>query len=69
MQINVEGNKAVSYTPFAEGWLRGIRRARGSSTIGDAWGRPTDVLVMRDGSLLIADDEGNAVYRVSYRRG
>jgi glucose/arabinose dehydrogenase len=29
-------------------------------------GRPVDVTVMRDGSLLISDDWNGAVYRVSY---
>ena len=67
MLIKLEGNKAVSYTPFAEGWLRGVRSSRGSRTLGDAWGRPSDVLVMRDGSLLIADDEAGVIYRVTYK--
>lgn len=31
-----------------------------------AWGRPTDILEMPDGSLLIADDYGNVIYRLSY---
>ncbi len=67
MLIKLEGNKAVSSTPFAEGWLRGVRSSRGSRTLGDAWGRPTDVLVMPDGSMLIADDEADAIYRVTYK--
>lgn len=67
MLIKLDGNKAVSYTPFAEGWLRGIRSSRGATTLGDAWGRPSDVFVMPDGSLLIADDEGDAIYRVTYK--
>ncbi|HEY0876284.1 MAG TPA: sorbosone dehydrogenase family protein [Vicinamibacterales bacterium] len=67
MLVKLKGNKAVSYEPFAEGWLRGIRSSRGSTTLGDAWGRPTDVLVMPDGSLLIADDEADAIYRVTYK--
>ena len=29
-------------------------------------GRPADVLVMKDGSLLVSDDYNGAVYRVSY---
>jgi glucose/arabinose dehydrogenase len=32
-------------------------------------GRPVDVLVMKDGSLLISDDYDGAVYRVSYGNG
>jgi glucose/arabinose dehydrogenase len=31
-------------------------------------GRPVDVLVLKDGSLLISDDHNGAVYRVSYAR-
>jgi glucose/arabinose dehydrogenase len=67
MVVKLNGNKAVSYTPFAEGWLRGIRSTSGSTTIADAWGRPADVLVMPDGSLLIADDEAGVIYRVTYK--
>jgi glucose/arabinose dehydrogenase len=29
-------------------------------------GRPVDVLVMRDGSLLVSDDHNGAIYRISY---
>jgi glucose/arabinose dehydrogenase len=67
MLVKLKGNKAVSYTPFAEGWLRGTRSSRGSRTIADAWGRPADVLVMPDGSMLIADDEAGVVYRITYK--
>lgn len=48
--------KAVSYEPFAQGWLQG-------ST---AWGRPVDVQVMPDGSLLVSDDRAGAIYRITY---
>jgi len=30
------------------------------------WGRPNDVMVMRDGSLLVSDDQNGVIYRVSY---
>jgi glucose/arabinose dehydrogenase len=42
---------------FASGWLQGE----------DHWGRPSDVLQMPDGSLLVADDQADAIYRISYR--
>ena len=29
-------------------------------------GRPVDVAVMKDGSLLISDDYAGAIYRVTY---
>ena len=47
----------LSYEPFAEGWLQGE----------SAWGRPADVQVAPDGSLLIADDAAGVIYRVRYR--
>ena len=51
---------------FAEGWLKGVGRKFGETAFGDAWGRPADVLVMPDGALLVSDDTGNAVYRITY---
>jgi glucose/arabinose dehydrogenase len=31
-------------------------------------GRPADVLVMKDGSLLVSDDHNGAIYRITYSR-
>ncbi|HSN87966.1 MAG TPA: sorbosone dehydrogenase family protein, partial [Thermoanaerobaculia bacterium] len=56
--VRLDGNRAVSYEPFAEGWLR---------KNGRAWGRPADVLVMPDGALLVSDDEAGAIYRITYK--
>ena len=47
---------SLSYAPFVEGWLVGE----------DPWGRPNDVLMTPDGSLLISDDAQGLIYRVSY---
>jgi glucose/arabinose dehydrogenase/cytochrome c2 len=33
---------------------------------GDAWARPVGATVARDGSLLMSDDGGNMIYRISY---
>ena len=54
--VKIEDGKAVSYEPFAAGWLKG-------ST---ASGRPADVLVLDDGSLLVSDDKAGRIYRISY---
>ena len=51
-----EQRRAVGYEAFAEGWLQGER----------AWGRPADVLVAPDGSLLVSDDDAGAIYRIKY---
>jgi glucose/arabinose dehydrogenase len=32
------------------------------------WGRPVDVLVLKDGSLLVSDDYNGVIYRVSYKK-
>ena len=56
--VRLKENRAVSYEPFAEGWLRN----------GKAWGRPVDLQVMPDGSLLVSDDKAGAIYRISYRQ-
>ena len=67
--VKLDGNKAVSYTRFAEGWLRGMKPApAGGAMIGDVWGRPADVLVMPDGALLVSDDKAGVIYRISYGR-
>jgi glucose/arabinose dehydrogenase len=34
----------------------------------EAWGRPVGLLQMPDGALLVSDDAGNRVWRISYRR-
>nr|WP_275983146.1 PQQ-dependent sugar dehydrogenase [Propionivibrio soli] len=55
--VRVQGDKAVAYETFASGWLDGQ----------SVWGRPSDVLVLPDGSLLVADDYADVIYRISYR--
>jgi glucose/arabinose dehydrogenase len=54
--VKLDGDKSVSYEPFAEGWLKN----------GKAWGRPVDVLQLKDGSLLVSDDFANVIYRITY---
>jgi len=56
--VTLDGSKAVRYEPFAEGWLQGE----------SAWGRPADVLVAPDGSLLVSDDTAGAIYRIRYKQ-
>jgi glucose/arabinose dehydrogenase len=56
--VTIQENRATDYSVFAEGWLQG----------GKAWGRPVDVLVMPDGSLLVSDDRAGAIYRIAYTK-
>ncbi|MGZ5280202.1 MAG: PQQ-dependent sugar dehydrogenase, partial [Pseudobdellovibrionaceae bacterium] len=46
--------QAPRYEPWIEGWLQGTK----------SWGRPVDVQIYFDGSLLISDDEAGVIYRV-----
>jgi len=39
----------------------------GSTSPARVWGRPVGLAVANDGSLLIADDAGNTVWRVAYK--
>ena len=54
--MRIRDGRAVAYEPFATGWLQGAT----------AWGRPADVLVLPDGSLLVSDDAAGAIYRIRY---
>ena len=58
----------VVYVPFANGRPSGppIDLVTGFlSPDGEAWGRPVGVAIDRRGNLLIADDVGNTIWRVS----
>ncbi|HKL90339.1 MAG TPA: sorbosone dehydrogenase family protein [Allomuricauda sp.] len=57
--VKLENGEAVSYEPFIDGWL--------DEESQEEFGRPVDLLFLEDGSLLISDDEGNAIYRVTYK--
>ena len=54
--VEVDDNQAQPHEIFAQGWLQAKRY----------WGRPTDLLQMPDGSVLVSDDHAGAVYRISY---
>lgn len=58
MQVTLTPGQSPKYEVFAEGWLQGE----------EFWGRPVDVQVMRDGSLLVSDDWNGALYRIAYQR-
>lgn len=50
-----DAGDVISYEPFADGWLA-------DQTLG----RPADLLVMPDGSMLVSDDAAGAIYRIYY---
>lgn len=56
--VQLKDNRPVSYSVFADGWLQD----------GRVWGRPVDVEVMKDGSLLVSDDRAGVIYRITYQK-
>ena len=58
MLLRLDGNKVLSAEPFAEGWL--------DSAKDDVWGRPVDIELLPDGSMLVSDDYADAIYRITY---
>ncbi|HEX8061345.1 MAG TPA: sorbosone dehydrogenase family protein, partial [Cyclobacteriaceae bacterium] len=57
--VKLDANgKSLGYDTFASGWL--------DETKQKAWGRPVDVVLMKDGSMLVSDDKAGVIYRISY---
>ena len=57
VRVHVKNGRPVSIGDFVTGW---------QLPDGSRWGRPVSVVVASDGSLLISDDDGGKVWRVSY---
>ena len=57
VRVHVADGKPVSAEDFITGW---------QDADGKRWGRPVDILVAADGSVLISDDASGAIYRVSH---
>jgi glucose/arabinose dehydrogenase len=55
VRVRVRDGKPVSYGDFVTGW---------QDRKGRRWGRPVDVIVYKDGSVLVSDDANDAIYRV-----
>jgi glucose/arabinose dehydrogenase len=51
--------KLGDVVPFAQGWLQNISNVNG---------RPVDIEVMKDGSLLVSDDYKGVIYRITYQK-
>lgn len=57
VMVTIENGVVTGKELFVEGWLLGSLK----------WGRPVDLLMMPDGSLLLSDDMRGAVYRITYQ--
>jgi glucose/arabinose dehydrogenase len=62
IRIKFKGGKPVGgYDDFLVGWMLGEDKP-------EVWGRPVDLLVLKDGSMLVTDDGGNKIWRVTYSK-
>jgi glucose/arabinose dehydrogenase len=59
VHVDSGGRRATGVDDFIGGWQR---------PDGSRWGRPVSLLVLPDGSLLVSDDMGGKIWRVSYGR-
>lgn len=56
VRVRISGGLPTGVEDFVSGWQR---------PDGSRWGRPADVEVYKDGSVLISDDQSGALYRVA----
>jgi len=57
--VKLNGSTVLGHEVFASGWL--------DEATQKVWGRPVDVLVLPDGSMLVSDDQANVIYRITYK--
>ena len=59
MLVKLNGDQVTGYEEFATGWLK---------PDGGVSGRPVDLQLLKDGSMLVSDDQEGAIYRISYQK-
>jgi len=57
--VKISAGEAAPNSVFASGWLDEEKQT--------AWGRPVDVYILPDGSMLVSDDYAGVIYRISYK--
>ena len=55
--VRLDEDRAVSYEVFADGWMKEEKTL----------GRPVDLLVLPDGSMLLSDDDNGVIYQITYQ--
>jgi glucose/arabinose dehydrogenase len=56
-----DGKPTGPVRDFATGWMLGPDQK-------EVWGRPVGLVELRDGSMLLSDDGGKVIWRISYAR-
>ena len=62
VRVTMDNKGVAKSEPFLEGFLTDDKADP------PMWGRPVDVLQMRDGAVLVSDDYNGVIYRVSYKK-
>ena len=62
IRVSLDASGKATKHAFVDGFLE---NEKGDPPM---WGRPTDVLQMKDGSILVSDDYNGVVYRISYAK-
>ncbi|MBK0392913.1 PQQ-dependent sugar dehydrogenase [Ramlibacter algicola] len=62
VRVVSDAKGGMKLQPFLEGFLQDAKADP------PMWGRPVDVLQLRDGSVLVSDDYNGVIYRVSYAK-
>ena len=55
--MKMEEGNVVSADVFIDGWMSNET----------SWGRPVTPLILKDGSMLISDDQADSIVRVTYK--
>jgi len=59
VRVRVQSGRPTAIEDFVAGW---------QLADGSRWGRPVGLLVMPDGALLVSDDYGGRIWRITYGR-
>ena len=61
IRFDQSGKPVGGYDDFLTGWMLGEDRP-------EVWGRPVGLLVLKDGSMLVADDGAMKIWRITYAK-
>lgn len=62
VHVTVDKNGHAKSEPFLEGFMTDAKADP------PMWGRPVDLLVLADGSMLVSDDYNGVIYRISHSK-
>lgn len=55
--MKFENGEVISSETFIDGWLQGE----------ESWGTPVTPLFLKDGSMLVSDDNSNSIFKITYK--